>query len=90
MVYKTRKMKKNIDIDERVLFKLKILSAFEDMSVKALMEKAVSFYVEHKEKEKFDRLSQEEKEDVGLLALMMETENDEYVSREEVMDFLDS
>lgn len=83
-------MKKNIDIDERILFKLKLLSAFEDMSVKALMEKAVSFYVEHKEKEKFDRLSQKEKEDVGLLALMMETENDEHVSREEVMNFLDS
>ena len=83
-------MKKNIDIDDRILFKLKILSAFEDMSVKALMEKAVSFYVEHKEKEKFDRLSQEEKEDVGLLALMMEADSDELATEEEVMDILRS
>jgi hemerythrin superfamily protein len=83
-------MKKNIDIDEKVLFKLKILSAFEDMSVKALMEKAVSFYVEHKEKEKLKQLSEEEKEDLGLLVLMQQVDRTDTVSSEEVMDFLDS
>jgi hypothetical protein len=30
-------MKKNVDIDDRLMLKLKILSAFEDLSVKALM-----------------------------------------------------
>ena len=60
-------MKKNIDIDETILTKLKILSAFENMSVKALMEKAVSFFVEQKEKERLNALSDEEKEDLGLL-----------------------
>ena len=62
-------MKKNIDIDETILTKLKILSAFENMSVKALMEKAVSFFVEQKEKERLNALSDEEKEDLGLLLL---------------------
>ena len=42
-------MRKNIDIEESVLTKLKIVSAFEELSVKSLMEKAVSFYVEYKE-----------------------------------------
>ena len=46
-------MRKNIDIDEVTLTKLKFLSAFEDMSVKALMEKAVNFFVAYKERNKW-------------------------------------
>ena len=42
-------MRKNIDINETILRKLKIISVFENISVKALMEKAVSFFVEQKE-----------------------------------------
>lgn len=82
-------MKKNIDIDETILTKLKILSAFENMSVKALMEKAISFFVEHKEKERLNALSEEEKEDLGLLLLMQQVDRTETVSREEVMNALD-
>ena len=82
-------MKKNIDIDETILTKLKILSAFENMSVKALMEKAVSFFVEQKEKERLNALSDEEKEDLGLLLLMQQVDRTETVSREEVMNALD-
>ncbi len=78
-------MRKNIDIDEAVLTKLKILSAFEEMSVKSLMEKAVSFFVEQKEKERFNSLSDEEKEDLGLLLLMQQADRSETVSEEEVM-----
>lgn len=78
-------MRKNIDIEETVLTKLKILSAFEDMSVKSLMEKAVSFFVEHKEKERLNSLSNEEKEDLGLLLLMQQADRTETVSEEEVM-----
>lgn len=83
-------MKKNIDIDEKLLVKLKILSAFENMSVKALMEKAVRFFVEHKEKERFDSLSNEEKEDLGLLLLMQQSDRNDTVSRDDVMNALDS
>jgi len=82
-------MRKNIDIDETILTKLKILSAFEEMSVKSLMEKAVSFFVEHKEKERLNSLSNEEKEDLGLLLLMQQSERSDTVSREEVMKALD-
>jgi hypothetical protein len=82
-------MRKNIDIDESVLTKLKILSAFEDLSVKSIMEKAVLFYVEYKEKERLRSLSEEEKEDLGLLLLMQQVDRKDIVSREEIMNVLD-
>jgi uncharacterized protein YbgA (DUF1722 family) len=82
-------MRKNIDIDESLLTKLKILSAFEEISVKALMEKAINFYVEQKEKERLKALSKEEKEDLGLLLLMQQADRDDVVSREEVFAALD-
>lgn len=81
-------MRKNIDIDESVLTKLKILSAFEEISVKSLMEKAISFYVEHKEKDKLKALSTEEKKDLGLLLLMQQADRNDTVSREEVFEAL--
>src|SRR5680860_1483695 len=59
-------MRKNIDIDDTTLTKLKIISAFENLSVKALMEGAVRFFVEHKEKERYESLTDEEKEDAKL------------------------
>lgn len=43
---KNNNVRKNIDLEENVLTKVKMLSAFEDISVKHLLEKAVSFYVE--------------------------------------------
>ncbi len=81
-------MRKNIDIDETTLTKLKVLSAFEDMTVKGLMERAISFFVEHKEKERLNSLTVEEKEDLGLLLLMQQADRSETVSEEEVMEHL--
>ena len=81
-------MRKNIDIEESVITKLKILSAFEELSVKSLMEKAVSFYVEYKENEKLKSLSEEDREDIGLLLLMQQSDRTDIVSREEVMNEL--
>jgi predicted transcriptional regulator len=83
-------MRKNIDIDNATLTKLKILSAFENMSVKALMEHAVSFFVQSKEKERFDSLTDEEKEDLGLLLLMQQADESEFSTREEVMNILNN
>ncbi|MCB9426932.1 MAG: hypothetical protein H6584_07905 [Flavobacteriales bacterium] len=83
-------MRKNIDIDEVLLTKLKIISAFENMSVKSLMEKAISFFVEQKEKERFNALSKEEKEDLGLLLLMQQTDRTDIVDEQEVMNVLKS
>lgn len=82
-------MRKNIDLDDTVLKKLKILSAFEDLSVKALMEKAIRFYVQHKEQERLDALSKEEKEDLGLLLLMQQADSTDTVSEKELFDYLD-
>ena len=82
-------MKKNIDINENLLMKLKILSAFENLSVKALMEKAVSFYVDYKEKEKLRSLSEEEEEDLGLLLLMQRSDRKDIVDRDEIMRALE-
>lgn len=82
-------MKKNIDIDEATLFKLKIISAFEEMSVKALMQQAVKHFVEMKERERLLELTDEQKEDLGLLALMQQSDRSEKVSREEIMNLLD-
>jgi hypothetical protein len=82
-------MRKNIDIDEKLLTKLKLISAFEEISVKSVMEKAVYFYVEHKEKERLKSLSDDEKEDLGLLLLMQQSDRDDVVTREEIMNALD-
>jgi hypothetical protein len=83
------KMRKNIDIDESTLTKLKLLSVFEDLSVKSVMERAITFYVEYKEKERLKSLTDEEKEDLGLLLLMQQSDRSEVGSREEVMNILD-
>lgn len=81
-------MKKIIEIDDSILTKLKILSAFEGLSVKALMEKAIEVFVKNKEKEQLDSLSKEEKEDIGLLLLMQQADRTKTVSRDEVFKLL--
>jgi hypothetical protein len=82
-------MLKNINIDQATLTKLKIISAFEDTSVKSLMERAVKFFVEHKEKERLNNLTDEEKEDLGLLLLMQQVDRTDVASRDEIMSILD-
>lgn len=81
-------MRKNIDIPEVTLTKLKVLSAFEGMSVKSLMEHAVEYFIKQKEKERLENMSSEEKEDLGLLLLMQQSDRKETVSREEIMKAL--
>lgn len=83
-------MRKNIDIDETTLTKLKILSAFEGMSVKSLMEKAVVFYVAYKEQEKFENMTDEEKHDAGLLFLMQQSDKEDVVGLNEILYILDN
>lgn len=85
---KLNDMRKNIDIDNSLLTKLKILSAFEGMSVKGLMEYAISYFVEQKEKERFSSLTVDEREDFGLWLLMQQANKDETVSEEEIMSAL--
>ncbi|MCL4857572.1 MAG: hypothetical protein KJZ55_09945, partial [Flavobacteriales bacterium] len=65
------------------------LSVFENNSVKGLMEEAVSWFVAYKEKQRLDKLSQEEKEDLGLLLLMQQADRNDEVSRDDIMNILD-
>ncbi|QTD39128.1 hypothetical protein JL193_07775 [Polaribacter batillariae] len=81
-------MKKLIEIDDSILTKLKVLSAFEGLSVKALMEKAIELFVKSKEKEQLDSLTQEQKEDIGLLLLMQQADKTDTVSEEEFLNAL--
>jgi len=83
-------LKKLIEVDRSLVTKLKVLSAFENLSVKALMEKAIREFVEKKEIERMDNLSKEEKEDLGLLLLMQQVDMSDTVSRDEIMDILDT
>lgn len=83
-------MRKLIDIDETTLTKLKVISIFEKTSVKGLIENAVQTYVKNKQTSQFSNLSDEEKEDIGLLMLMQEADRTEFVSREEIMKILQS
>ena len=83
-------MRKLIDLDQTTLTKLKMLSVFEHLSVKALIENAVHTYVKSKEKERFDKLTDEEKEDLGMLMLMQEVDRNNLVSRDEIMKILKS
>lgn len=81
-------MRKNIDIDETTLTKLKIISAFENLSVKGLMEKAIRTYVQQKESQRFESMSDEEKEDLGLLMLMQQADENDTVSEDEFLKAL--
>jgi hypothetical protein len=77
-------MRKLIDIDETTLTKLKIISIFEKTSVKGLIENAVQTYIKNKQISQFNNLSDEEKEDIGLMMLMQEADRNDKVSEEEI------
>ncbi|MDO5656060.1 MAG: hypothetical protein Q4G27_07975 [Flavobacteriaceae bacterium] len=82
-------MRKQVDIDDLTLTKLKVISVFEKISVKALMEKAIRLYVEEKQKNKAEMMTDEEKEDLGLWLLMQESDGTT-VSEEEIFKILNS
>ena len=81
-------MRKLIDIDQTTLTKLKFISVFENSSVKVLIENAVQSFVKNKELERFKNLTDDEKEDLGLLLFMQEADMDDTVSRDEIMKAL--
>ncbi|MBK5193266.1 MAG: hypothetical protein JJE07_08640 [Flavobacteriaceae bacterium] len=81
-------MRKNIDIDENLIPKLKLIALFENISVKALMEKVIQNFVTEKEKSN-PQLSDLKKEDLGLWMLMQEANRDEKVSRQDVFKVLE-
>lgn len=82
-------IKKLVEVDRSLVTKLKVLSAFENLSVKALMEKAIKEFVQKKEIERMENLSMEEKEDLGLLLLMQQMDKEDFVSEDEFLKALD-
>ena len=66
-----------------------IISAYENKSVKAVLEEAVTNYVKVKELEKFEQMTDEEKEDLGLLLLMQQNDEEDTVPEEEIFKRLD-
>lgn len=82
-------MRKNIDVDEIIIKKLKLISVYENMSVKALMEKAIQVFVKENEVKKYASLSDQEKEDIGLLALMQDGSPEDTVPEEEIFKILE-
>jgi hypothetical protein len=81
-------MRKLIDIDEKTLTKLKVISIFEKTSVKGLIENAVQMYVKSMQSQQLRNLSEEEKEDLGLMMLMQEADRDDKVNEEEIFKIL--
>lgn len=77
-----------INIDDLTVKKLKYIAASEDSSGKCVIKEAIQIYVKRKESERFENLTDEEKEDMGLLMLMQESDLDDLVSREELMKAL--
>ena len=65
-----------------------MISAFENLSVKALMEKAIVWFVNQKENERLDNMTDEEKEDLGLLLLMQQVDKTDTVSEDEFLSAL--
>ncbi len=81
MIYTMRKI---IDIDEQIIPKLKLIAAIEDSSVKKVMEDAILWYIEQKEKEQIEAMSLDQKEDLGLLLLMQKANSSITISEEEL------
>ena len=80
-------MRKLIDLDETTITKLKIISIFERMSVKALIENSVQSYVKNRELEKYKNMTDEE-EDIEILILMQDSNKSALVSRNEIFETL--
>ncbi|WP_109301914.1 hypothetical protein [Aquimarina sp. AU474] len=77
-------MRKIIDIDDKIIPKLKLLAALEDSSVKKVMENAIAWYVEHKQNQQVQAMSVEQKEDLGLLLLMQQVDMSSMVDEDEL------
>ncbi len=77
-------MRKIIDIDNELLPKLKLLAAIEDSSVKKVMEDAVFWYLQHKQKNRVAGLSKVQREDLGLLFLMQQADAQSTITEEDL------
>jgi hypothetical protein len=81
-------MKQIVDLDKTTLMKLQMISVIEKVSSDELIQKIVNTSVEELWLKKYSGLTDEEKEDFGLLMLMQEADRKDKVSREEIFNIL--
>ena len=81
-------MKQFVDLDKITLMKLQMISNIEKVSSDELIQKILKASVEELWLKKFSGLTDEEKEDFGLLMLMQEADRNDKVSREEIFSIL--
>lgn len=81
-------MKQFVDLDKTTLMKLQMISTIEKVSSDDLIQKIVESYVEEVWLKKISGLTDDEKEDFGLLMLMKEVDRNDKVSREEIFSIL--
>jgi hypothetical protein len=81
-------MKQFVDLDKTTLMKLQMISVIEKVSPDVLIQKTVKSYVEDVWLRNFSGLTDEEKEDFGLLIMMQEADRNDKVSRDEIFNIL--
>jgi hypothetical protein len=81
-------MKQFVDLDETTLMKLQMISVIENVNYDVLIQKAVKSYVEDAWLKNCSSLSDEEKEDFGLLMMMQEVDRNDKVREEEIFNIL--
>ncbi len=81
-------MKQIVDFDKTTLKKLQMISVVEKVSCDELIQKIVKVSVEKLWLKKISRLTDDEKEDFGLLMLMQEADRNDKVSREGIFSIL--
>jgi hypothetical protein len=81
-------MKQFVDLDKTTLIKLQMISVIEKVSPDVLIQKTVKSYVEDVWLRNFSGLTDEEKEDFGLLIMMQEADRNDKVSRDEIFNIL--
>jgi hypothetical protein len=81
-------MKQFVDLDKTTLTKLQMISNIEKVSFDELIQKIVKASVDELWLEKISGLTDEDKEDFGLLLLMQEADRNDKVSKEEIFSIL--
>jgi hypothetical protein len=81
-------MKQFVNLDKITLMKLQMISTIEKVNPDALIQKIVKSSVEDVWLKNFSTLTDEEKEDLGLLMMMQEADRNDKVSKEEIFNIL--
>lgn len=81
-------MKQFVDIDKITLTKLQMIAAIDKVSSDSLIQNILKSYGEELWLKKINGLTNEEKEDLGLLMLMKESDRNDKGSEKEIFSIL--